>query len=224
MKPTADRRQWVLAALDQYESRLVRYATRLLGDADQARDVVQFAFLRLCDQSKDAIGDRLAQWLYTVCRNRALDLLREKAGWALPTKNGPACPVPAAGLNNERDGGQNPPYEPASREHDPADMAEQGELHALLRVLVAGLPENQREAIDLWADGFRYRQIAAITGHEEGHVRVLVHRGLKALREHPRVRPLLDGQQSKVQGPTSKVDSPKTTVLRGSPVHGALPR
>src|SRR5205085_12417255 len=60
------RREWVLAALDKFEARLLRYAKRLLADADQARDVVQFVFLRLCDQSAEKIGDRLAQWLYTV--------------------------------------------------------------------------------------------------------------------------------------------------------------
>src|SRR6476659_1411620 len=83
MEPDTDRRQWVLAALDQFEGRLLRYAQRLLGDPESARDVVQFVFLRLCDQSSADIDDRLAQWLYTVCRNRALDLLksngREKA-------------------------------------------------------------------------------------------------------------------------------------------------
>src|SRR5262245_52162348 len=77
-----DRREWVLAALDQLEGRLLRYAQRLLGGSqvasatDESRDVVQFVFLRLCDQSPEKIGDRLAQWLYTVCRNRAMDVLR----------------------------------------------------------------------------------------------------------------------------------------------------
>jgi RNA polymerase sigma-70 factor (ECF subfamily) len=179
----------VLAALDQFELPLLRYARRLLGGchasgaSDEARDVVQFVFLRLCDQSPDKIGDRLAQWLYTVCRNRALDVLRasgrEKAnghvGWVVPIKDA-------------NEGGQSPPY---GRESDPADSAEQAELHALLRLLVAALPGSQREAIDLWSDGFSYQQIAEITNQKEGTIRVLVHRGLKAIREHPQVRALM---------------------------------
>jgi RNA polymerase sigma factor (sigma-70 family) len=176
-------RQWVLDALDQYESRLLRYAQRLLGRLDEARDVVQFVFLRLCDQTETEINDRLAQWLYTVCRNRAVDVLRargrEKAngksvGWAVPT-------------SAKENGGQSPPYE-----DDPADMAEQADLHALLRTLIDDLPTSQRESLDLWADGFSYLQIASITKYSEGHIRVLVHRGLKALREHPRVKLLTD--------------------------------
>jgi RNA polymerase sigma factor (sigma-70 family) len=205
MEPDSDHRQWVLAALDQFEARLLRYAQRLLGDIDEARDVVQFVFLRLCDQSAENIGQRLAQWLYTVCRNRALDALRasgrEKAnghvGWASPTEL--------------KDGGHSPTY---GRENDPADSAEEAELHALLRLLVAALPASQREAIDLWSDGFSYQQIAEITSQKEGTVRVLVHRGLKALREHPQVRALKeegDGRQGIGDG------------RRMSPVHGASP-
>ena len=88
-------------------------------------------------------------------------------------------------------GGQSPPY---SREDDPADSAEQAELHALLRLLVAALPASQREAIDLWSDGFSYQQIAEITSRKEGHIRVLVHRGLKALREHPQAREVINDE------------------------------
>ena len=45
------RRQWVLAVLDRYEGPLVRYAGRLLGDGDSAREAVQHAFLQLCERS-----------------------------------------------------------------------------------------------------------------------------------------------------------------------------
>jgi RNA polymerase sigma-70 factor (ECF subfamily) len=181
MEQQLQRRDWVLTALDQYERRLLRYAQRLMGDLDEARDVVQFVFLRLCDESPDKIGERLAQWLYTVCRNRALDILRangRSVGWAVPTA--------------KELGGQSPPYESASREDDPADSAEQAELYALLRQLVTCLPPSQREAIDLWAEGFSYAEISRIVDRHEGHIRVLVHRGLKALREHPQVRLLLN--------------------------------
>jgi RNA polymerase sigma-70 factor (ECF subfamily) len=78
--------------------------------------------------------------------------------------------------------------QPASRNDDPADLADARELSACLRQLVEQLPPAQREAIDLWCEGFAYKQIGEITGHKEGHVRVLVHRGLKSLREHPQVR------------------------------------
>jgi len=214
MERDSNRREWVLAALDQFEGRLLRYAQRLLGGchaggtSDEARDVVQFVFLRLCDQSPDKNGDRLAQWLYTVCRNRALDVLRasgrEKAnghgGWAVPTK--------------EKEGGHSPPY---GRESDPADSAEEAELHALLRMLVAALPSSQREAIDLWSDGFSYQQIAEITSQKEGTIRVLVHRGLKAIREHPQVRELVsDGPAAQRRNGVAVGMSPRESESKES--------
>jgi RNA polymerase sigma factor (sigma-70 family) len=203
MKRDIEHREWVLAALEQFELRLVRYARRLVGDEDRARDVVQFVFLRLCDQRSAEIGSRLAQWLYTVCRNRALDVLRQQkregVGWAVPT--------------DVRTGGHSPPY---SAERDPADSLEQSELHDVLRVLVEQLPPNQREAIDLWADGFSYQEISQITGKQEGHIRVLVHRGLQAIRNDERVRGLSENEDE--ESPNKPRSNGR---VRNSPVHGA---
>jgi len=182
MSEPPNRQEWVLAALEQYEPRLLRYAQRLLGDEGHARDVVQFVFLRLCDESPAAIDKRLAQWLYTVCRNRALDALRASG------RDGVAARVAVGRAANH--GSSDSIVEPPSREIDPADSAEQSELHACLRLLVELLPASQREAIDLWAEGFSYVEISRIVDRHEGHIRVLVHRGLKTLREHPQVRAL----------------------------------
>jgi RNA polymerase sigma-70 factor (ECF subfamily) len=174
MQSAESRREWVLAALDQYEVRLLRYSLRLLGgDADLARDAVQHAFLKLCDESPDSIGDRLAAWLFRVCRNRAVDHLR------LGGREQPLV---------DEVGGLSPPC----REAGPAEASESRELAECLRELVAELPAAQREALDLWCDGFAYREIAEIISRQEGHVRVLVHRGLTSLRQHPRVRGWLE--------------------------------
>jgi len=189
----SQRRRWVLEALGEYEGRLMRYALRLLGDADLARDAVQHAFLKLCDDkvvatlrvpsaTKGTTGNgtpsvpttnsRLAAWLYTVCRNRATDLLRTHA--------------------RERQAEVDQGDHVTGRDADPACRAEKADLHELLRRLIHRLPLSQREAIDLWAEGFTYAEIARIVERHEGHVRVLVHRGLKALREQPQVRELLE--------------------------------
>ena len=53
MSNLGTRRQWVLAVLDRYEAPLVRYAARLLGDGDSAREAVQHAFLQLCERSAE---------------------------------------------------------------------------------------------------------------------------------------------------------------------------
>jgi len=167
-----DRRAWVLSVLDEHEARLTRFAARLLGDDDAARDVVQHAFLRLCDESPNRLRDRVAPWLFTVCRNRAVDMLRAQK------RTGPLEKLSARAA--------------VSKEPDPAVAVEKQELYRRLNQLVAELPANQREAVDLWAEGFSNAEIAQITGHSEGNVRVLVHRALKALRGHPLARQLLD--------------------------------
>src|SRR4051812_24248938 len=70
--------RWIRSAVEQYERPLVRYATRLLGDSERARDVAQDTFLKLCTQDRAEVEYRLAEWLFTVCRNRALDILRKE--------------------------------------------------------------------------------------------------------------------------------------------------
>ena len=66
--PPQDKRAWVLAALEEFELRLLRYALRLLGDESSARDAVQHAFLRLCGESPDEHTRPLAPWLFAVVR------------------------------------------------------------------------------------------------------------------------------------------------------------
>jgi DNA-directed RNA polymerase specialized sigma24 family protein len=76
MQDPGTRRQWVLAALDRYEASLVRYAVGLLGDGDSAREAVQHAFLQLCEQAPEKLRRREAPWLFRVCRNKAMDMIR----------------------------------------------------------------------------------------------------------------------------------------------------
>jgi RNA polymerase sigma factor (sigma-70 family) len=171
VKQADARRAWVLSALEQHESELVRYAQRFVGDLHAARDVVQHAFLRLCDQDPRELRGREAAWLYRVCRNRALDWLRQ-AGRLQPFDE-------SEELAFERTS--------ASEASDPALLAERGELSDVLRSLVARLPLLYREPLQLWSQGWSYREIAAVVERTEGNVRVLVHRAVKALKEHPQV-------------------------------------
>src|SRR5262245_35280887 len=70
--------EWIRAAVSRYERPLTRYATRLVGDLERGRDVVQETFLKLSREKQDRIEPYLAEWLYTVCRNRALDVRRKE--------------------------------------------------------------------------------------------------------------------------------------------------
>ena len=172
-----DRQQWVLAALEEYEVRLMRFAERLLEDEHAARDVVQHTFLKLCDESPEILRRRLELWLFTVCRNKAMDWLRQSRHEQ---------------FNSEVD---------QASGQDPALEIEADELHTLLRTLVDQLPVSLREVVELWAQGFHYREIAQITDRTEGHVRLLNHRALTRLRQHPTTSAIVDDRPGQYNVP-----------------------
>lgn len=158
---------WVQDALRQYEAPLTRYAARITGDADRARDVVQDTFVRLCGQDPARLNGKLAEWLFTVCRHRALDVQRkENRMTSLETLNLDAC---------------------ASREPSPAAAAEQSETAGQILRLLGALPPRQQEAVRLkFQSGLSYQQISRVMTTTVGNVGVLIHTGLKTLREHLR--------------------------------------
>ena len=185
MEASRDGHGWILAAVDAHEQPLVRYARRLLGDFDLAADTVQHAFVQLCGESRATAGENPGPWLFRVCRNRALDHLR---------RAGRERSLVDAEDMSAADTALQPTV--TAPDTDPAATAERGELAARLRDLLRDLPAPQREAIDLWCEGFTTKEIAAITGRTEGHVRVLTHRGLTTLRGHPAVRGLVAAEPS----------------------------
>lgn len=163
--------RWVIEALEKYEGRLVSYALRLTGDEHTARDVVQHAFLRLCDQTPESIRHGVGAWLYAVCRNRVIDLRRKEGRMeAMSEQQQVACRSPEPG---------------------PAEKCEVSDTGQQLRRIVGSLSEEQREVVDLWSEGFSYREISRITERKENTIRVQVHRALKQIRQHPLVGTLL---------------------------------
>lgn len=154
---------WLAAVFARLEGPLVGYAARLIGDADRGRDVVQDAFLRLCREAHDATGDHVAAWLYTVCRNRALDVRKKERRM----KSLPASAADAA----------------TDRMPDPALAAERDDDARRAIALLDRLPENQQEVIRLKIEhGLKYREISEVTGLSVSNVGYLLHQGLKTLR------------------------------------------
>src|SRR4030095_5717858 len=70
----AERMQMVLR---RFELPLLQYATRITGDRERARDVVQETFVKF--QNNGAFQNpEPASWLFTVCRNGALNVCRKE--------------------------------------------------------------------------------------------------------------------------------------------------
>src|SRR5688572_32817411 len=153
--------QWVVDALDRYERPLIRYAKWLLGNADTARDVVQETFLRLCREDAARVDGHLAAWLFTVCRNLALDT-REKASRSASLEH---AEVPVV-------------YD-LDAQHDARQA-----LGRVLDVLET-LPRNQREVVHLkFQGGLSYKEIAAVTALSTSNVGFLLHTAVRAIRSH----------------------------------------
>ena len=158
------RENFVGRAVIDYESSLIGYATTILNDPHLARDVVQDTFIRLCQQDPAKVRDSLKSWLFTVCRNRALDLLRKEK------RSQPLEEVQFKTV--------------AGTELQPDEQADQQERLSQLTAYLDRLTTNQREVIILkFQQGLSYQEIHEITGLATGNIGFLIHTGLKRLRE-----------------------------------------
>ncbi len=159
-----DASSFVQAAVLRHQAPLLRYATRLLhGDADRARDVVQDTFVRLMAQPPAHVDGHVAEWLFTVCRNRATDLLRKEGRMSLFAEGQAerlVAPEPRPGSGLER-----------------------SEQHAAVLRLVGQLPPNQQEVVRLkFQNGFSYEEISRITSLSVSNVGFILHTAIKSLR------------------------------------------
>jgi len=142
---------------------LTRYATRLLGDAERARDVVQDIFVRFMAEPAEALDGHAVAWLFTVCRHRAFDVLRKERRMT-PFQEGAVERIEAA-------------------EPRPGAALESAEVHAQLLRLIDRLPPNQQEVVRLkFQNDFSYKEISNITHLSVSNVGFLIHTAVARLR------------------------------------------
>ncbi len=155
---------WLHRVVRDFERPLSRYALSITRNPEQALDAVQETFLLLMKHLAKVDRDRPAPWLFTVCRSKAIDLLRRDGKMEARTHEDLAQHVSA-----------DPPAEAAvvSRE-------ESREVDAILSIL----PPREREVMRLkFQQGLKYREIAAVTGLTVSHVGVLIHEAMARLRK-----------------------------------------
>ncbi len=157
------------ALIKRFELPLVRYAARITGDAERARDCVQETFLRYCREqaadSRTAISNEthLAQWLFTVCRRLALDVRRKETRMKTGSDGNTAV---------------------CERANTHAVSLEQEEQFARVLGLLTLLPTNQQEVVRLkFQSQLSYKQIAGVTGLTVTNVGFLLHTAIKTLRD-----------------------------------------
>ena len=155
--------EWMRGILLRFEGDLIRYAQRIVGDEGRARDVVQETFLKLWRIDRALVDGHLVEWLYTACRNQAVDVWRKEQRMQTLAEETVAVR--------------------ASKLPSPAAVVERRDSAAQVLDLVDRLPANQQEAIRLkFQSGLSYREISRVMGLTVTHVGVLIHTGLKSIR------------------------------------------
>jgi RNA polymerase sigma-70 factor (ECF subfamily) len=159
--------QWFGDVVGRFEGPLVLYATRLLGgDVDRARDVVQDTFVKVWQAPGSSEGGpdpsmngHLAAWLYRVCRNACMDVVRKERRMTT--------------LASEHEVIERSASAPDACDSSPA-----------ISTLMQSLPDSQQEALRLkFQAGLSYAEIAKVMEITVNHVGVLIHTALKTIRE-----------------------------------------
>ena len=161
-----ENRCWIVRALGEHESSLVRYAMMFVGDVDRARDIVQDTFLKLCrhakEQGQELEETNLKGWLYRVCRNRAIDICRKENRMKVVEPN---------------------ELDVAEDANQPSQRLQQHESAEQLDKQISELPKQQQEALRLkYQGGLSYREIAEVMGTTTNNVGVLLHTAIGKLR------------------------------------------
>ncbi len=151
---------------DAEAGRLVGMAQRILRRRDLAEEVVQEAFVIIWEKAGQYAGDRGSPrgWIYTIVRNRALNVIRDGAREDL---------VDASDLEQVHD---------LSGAADDAwrDLASESQLKQCLEAL----DEPKRQSILLaYINGFTHGEVAGQLKVPLGTAKSWIKRGLSMLRE-----------------------------------------
>jgi len=148
-----------------YQHRVFGVAVRMLGNAAEAQEVAQEAFLRAHRALADFRGDaKLSTWLYAITSRLCLNRL-------------------AKGERRLRRQGEETLLRLAGGER-PDVAVERSELEAALQRAIAELPEERRIVVVLRdLEGLSYEEIAEVLDLELGTVRSRLHRARADLKD-----------------------------------------
>jgi RNA polymerase sigma-70 factor (ECF subfamily) len=161
--------------VERFQHRLVAVMHHLIGNADEAEDLAQEAFLRVYrTRKKYTPKAKFSTWLFTIANNLALNALRDR-------QRRPVLPLEL------RDSGPLPrPTEGTTpgRDDPPAYNLQQQELADIVRQALDELNERQRVAIVLNKfEDMNYADIADVMGLTSKAVKSLLSRARAKLRE-----------------------------------------
>ena len=148
-----------------YSDRLYRMAFRLMGNREEAEDVVQEVYLKLWGMRNELPNYNSIEALsIRITRNQCLDCLRRRK-------------TNQEALKNER-------YKGNGYSESPSESLEKKEKAEVVQVLIAALPEPQRSLVHLrHMEGKEYDEIAEMVNMNVNAIRVSISRARKQMRE-----------------------------------------
>jgi RNA polymerase sigma-70 factor, ECF subfamily len=158
------------ALVGQYQYRLIRYFTYLVGRRDPVDDLVQETWLRILERGHSYDGQsRFEPWLFTVARNLAFDYMRKRPAFSLDSKDSPEPDLESLSPVSRAPS----PFEQAARTEDAQRLAHSLQL----------LEPIYREALVLrFQEDLSLQEMADVIGGSVSTVSSRIYRGLAALR------------------------------------------
>jgi len=158
--------------VERYQTRLLNFIYRTIGDRDRAEDLVQEVFIRVhrhlhrFDRSK-----KFSTWVYTIASNLAKNELRNRS------RNPLVLFQTMQGDHDEEDR----PLQFEDTTSRPDDLFRRRHLRELVEDTVAKLPEHHRQVFVLRElEGKSYEEIAEITSCNLGTVKSRLNRARTA--------------------------------------------
>jgi RNA polymerase sigma-70 factor, ECF subfamily len=149
---------------DLYADRIYRHIYYRTSSLEDAKDLTQEVFVKawqVLSRYKRTNAPFLA-WLFTISHNRVIDYYRTRKDHAY--------------LNTE--------ITMDSEKNSPDKLLEAEYTQQEVRKAILRLPGEQQQVIMMsFVEGFEYSEIARALNKTEGNIRVMLHRGLKKLRE-----------------------------------------
>ena len=169
--------------VERHQRRAYGIALALVKDENDARELVQDAFLRVYKSLNSFQGtSSFFTWLYRIITNLSIDLLRRPGHRATELDEGR--------LEIEEDQEAFFPFLSRVDGSDPVDVVRRKEIGARLQTALDALPSYHRGVIVMREiEGLSYEEIAEMMDCPIGTVRSRIFRAREAIAQ--RLRPLL---------------------------------
>ncbi|MGB8954010.1 MAG: RNA polymerase sigma factor SigW [Tumebacillaceae bacterium] len=158
--------------VELYKDKLYNLAYRMMGNAQEAEDVAQEAFLRAY-KNLDSYNakHKFSTWIYRIATNLCIDKMRKKK--------------PDYSLDAAVDGieGADMYTRIASSERTPEEEYVRAETQTEVQAAIESLPDNYRAAVVLkYMHDMSLQEIAEVLEVPVSTVKTRIHRGREALR------------------------------------------